>query len=63
MTLADHAEARQREHWRAVPTRGTPEWNAMYEAWVEFAFPEGLAKRIIDAGTKPSIPYSRTKAG
>lgn len=38
LTMADHAEAWQTERGRKVPKRGTPEWQAMYEEWVEFAF-------------------------
>ena len=38
MTLADHAEAWTREQGKQVPARNTPEWETMYEKWVEFAF-------------------------
>jgi len=38
MTLAEHAEAWQREHGREVPPKDTPEWYKMYQAWIEFAF-------------------------
>ncbi len=38
MTLADHAEAWQREQGREVPVRGTDDWQAMYEAWATWAF-------------------------
>lgn len=36
-TLADHAEM-----WAQgkvlIPERNTPEWDALYQAWVDFAF-------------------------
>ncbi len=38
MTLADHAEAWWRENGRTLPPRGTAEWQAMYETWVDWAF-------------------------
>ncbi len=38
MTLADHAEAWWRESNNIVPNRGTPEWDNMYEQWIDFAF-------------------------
>lgn len=38
MTLAEHAEAWQRENGREVPPKDTPEYTAMYEEWVEYAF-------------------------
>jgi hypothetical protein len=36
--LADIAEVWQRANGREVPPRGTPEWQAMYEAWIDYAF-------------------------
>jgi len=38
MTLADHAEAWQRERGEIVPARELSAWAAMYEQWIEFAF-------------------------
>lgn len=38
LTLADHAELWCQEQERALPSRNTPEWTAMYEAWHAFAF-------------------------
>ena len=38
MTLADHAEAWTREQGRDVPPRNTPEWQIMYNAWIDYAF-------------------------
>ena len=38
MTLADHAEAWQLKRGKTVPPPDTPEWQAMYEKWIEFAF-------------------------
>lgn len=38
MTLADHAEAWTREQGKEVPERDTPEWEVMYEAWIDYAF-------------------------
>lgn len=38
ITLADHAEAWQRERGRECPPRNTPAWTAMYEEWIGFAF-------------------------
>lgn len=38
MTLSDHAEAWWKEQGKAVPRRGTTEWQAMYEQWIEYAF-------------------------
>ena len=38
ITLGDHAEAWQRERGEPVPPRDTPEWQAMYEVWVDYAF-------------------------
>ena len=38
MTLAQHAEAWWAESGRVVPAKGTPEYEAMYEQWVAFAF-------------------------
>ena len=40
MTLADHAEAWQRERGEHVPERDSPTWDAMYQEWVDFAFAE-----------------------
>jgi hypothetical protein len=37
-TLADHAEQWTAEQGRIVPPRQTPEWDAMYREWHEFAF-------------------------
>jgi len=38
MTLADHAEYWWSEQGRQVPPHDTPEWQAMYEEWIDFAF-------------------------
>ena len=38
VTLADHAEAWQRERGEDVPKKGTPEYTSMYEEWAEWAF-------------------------
>jgi len=38
MTLAEHAEAWQRERCALVPKRGTQAWNVMYQEWIAFAF-------------------------
>ena len=38
MTLADHAEAWQRERGEQVPERDSAEWDTMYQDWVDFAF-------------------------
>jgi hypothetical protein len=38
MTLAEHAEAWWSEQGKEVPKRDTPEWQAMYEKWIDFAF-------------------------
>jgi len=38
LTLADHAELWFAEQGNVIPDRGTPEWQTMYEKWVEFAF-------------------------
>jgi hypothetical protein len=38
LTLADHAEAWQRERGEAVPERDSAEWDSMYQEWVDFAF-------------------------
>jgi len=38
LTLTDHAESWYKEQGRAVPDRGTPEWQTMYAEWVDFAF-------------------------
>ena len=40
MTLADQAEAWQRERGEQVPERDSPAWDAMYQDWVDFAFVE-----------------------
>ena len=42
MTLADHAEAWQKERGRAVPDKGTETWKKMYLEWVDFAFKEPI---------------------
>ena len=44
MTMADHAEAWWRESGRQVPAADTPEWEAMYEQWIAYAFAPGWAK-------------------
>jgi len=36
--LGEHAEAWWREQGREVPPADTPEWDEMYEKWVDFAF-------------------------
>ena len=38
MTLAQHAECWWREQGNSVPPRPTSEYDAMYEAWIVFAF-------------------------
>ncbi len=38
LTTADHAEAWQQERGQQVPTRDTPEWNTMYQEWIDYAF-------------------------
>lgn len=38
MTLADHAETWQRERGEPVPERDTPEWDSVYQDWIDFAF-------------------------
>jgi hypothetical protein len=38
MMLADHAEAWWREQGKEVPSRGTEEYQQMYEAWATWAF-------------------------
>jgi hypothetical protein len=49
MTLADHAEAWQREQGKEVPAHDTDEWKAMYEAWATWAFSDlhGEEKRPV----------------
>ena len=37
-SLPDIAEDWAKSEGREVPPRGTPEWQAMYEAWVNYAF-------------------------
>lgn len=39
ITMAEHAEAWWGDKGNRVPERGTPAWDAMYEAWIDFAFP------------------------
>lgn len=43
LRLCDHAELWWREQGKTVPPEDTPEWDAMYEEWIEFAF-EGFGK-------------------
>ena len=43
LTLADHAEAWARENGEDVPVRDTPEWQVMYERWIDYAFSDGWA--------------------
>lgn len=38
MTMLEHAEAWASENGETVPKRDTPEWTAMYERWIEYAF-------------------------
>jgi hypothetical protein len=38
MTLADHAEAWQRERGEQVPERDSAAWDAMYQDWIDYAF-------------------------
>ncbi len=40
MTLADHAEAYHSEQGKTMPPRDAPEWQMMYEEWIDFAFAE-----------------------
>lgn len=44
MTGADHAKAWARENGETIPDPGTPEWDALYERWNEFAFSEDWNK-------------------
>jgi hypothetical protein len=37
-TLNDHAESWAREQGREIPPRGTPEYEALYNDWIDFAF-------------------------
>lgn len=47
-SLADHAEYWWVQEGNIVPERDTPEWMAMYESWVNFAFADfAEAKQII----------------
>lgn len=51
-TLADHAESWQRDiRGRAVPPRGTGEWDSMYSEWHEYAFADFGKERPV---TKPT---------
>ncbi len=38
MTLAEHAEMWWEKQGNHVPHEDTPEWEQMYDNWVEFAF-------------------------
>lgn len=38
MTLREHAEAWWTEQGKKLPEFGTPEYQKMYEQWIEFAF-------------------------
>lgn len=44
VTLADHAEAWQRERGETVPQRSSLEWELMYERWIDYAF-ENLSEK------------------
>jgi len=46
LTLADHAEMWASESGETVPVRGTAEWSAMYERWIDFAF-EGFESEVL----------------
>jgi hypothetical protein len=37
-TLADCAEAWAKERGEVVPDRNSPEWQTMYERWIDYAF-------------------------
>ena len=41
-TLGEHAEEWWEELGNTLPDRDTPEWQEMYEKWVDFAFSESL---------------------
>ena len=43
MTLAEHAEYWWRQEGKEVPPRGTDQWQAMYETWVNWAFSKSTA--------------------
>jgi len=43
--LADIAEDWQRANGKPVPPRDTPEWQAMYEAWIDYAFADFAAEK------------------
>ena len=38
LILADHAELWASEQGIPIPARDTDEWQAMYEAWCDYAF-------------------------
>jgi len=38
LTLAEYAELWCKDRGIAVPERGTPEWDTMYERWIDYAF-------------------------
>ena len=42
MTLADRAEAWQKERGKTVPDRGTEVWKKMYLDWVDIALKEPI---------------------
>ena len=50
-TLADHAEFWWKEQGNKVPKRNTPEYEDMYQQWVEFAF-DSLKASIRRKGAK-----------
>ena len=55
MTLADHAEAWQRERGEQVPERDSPVWDAMYQDWVDFAFAEFPSIANLPAGGSKTV--------
>ena len=62
MKLADHAEAWWTKQGKELPARGTPEWQSMYETWVNWAFASFREeiKPATDTGTKDSADTRRT---
>jgi len=38
LTMAETAEMWWTEQGKIVPNRDTPEWDEMYEKWIDFAF-------------------------
>lgn len=40
MTMEEHADAWAKDTMDKPPERGTAQWDAMYEKWIEYAFGE-----------------------